>query len=183
MVSVTKTTQLRSRLKSNNLPVWLQKLFLISFGVIGLSIASHLSIPLKPVPITLQTYAVLFIGMCFGSRLGTLTVLSYLILGISGAPFFAAATSYLTAGYLVGFLFAAGVSGYLIENGMGKTRLLALLAAMIGMAIIYLFGLAFLSYHLGFKMSLAVGFLPFIPVMIAKIILLGLTMPTFWTSK
>jgi len=124
-------------------------------------------IPITPVPITLQTLTVLLSGIFLGSRFALISQVEYLMLGIMGLPVFAgfksgpAALVGPTGGYLIGFVFAAYIAGYIFENfaNIIKEKIYLLLAACLtGLAVIYfcgyihLFGyLAAISHGAGFR--------------------------------
>ena len=96
----------------------LYQLLAVIAGIAVLAVSAHIKIPFYPVPVTMQTLAVLAIGMTYGTRLGGATVLGYLGAGAAGAPVFAggAGIAYMmgpTGGYLLGFFVAAIVLGAL----------------------------------------------------------------------
>ena len=120
--------------KSQNLRV-LKYILVIFLGSVLLTISSKIKIPFYPVPMTMQTFVVLFLGMSFGYKIGLATVSLYLIEGIIGLPVFSNSPEkgvglvYFTGptmGYLIGFLIASYCSGLfkydkgLIENVVGK---------------------------------------------------------------
>lgn len=154
-------------------------LYLVGLGL--LTVASKISVPLLPVPITLQTLVVLFIGMVYGARLGTATVVSFVILGLSGLPILTGAlTSGATVGYLIGFIPAAFAAGFLVERGWGKSVLTTALAAVLGELIIFACGVSWLAALLGWHTAIAVGLTPFVLGEAAKILVLALAVPRFW---
>jgi biotin transport system substrate-specific component len=136
---------------------------------IALSAQVAVRIPLSPVPITGQTFAVLLAGALLGSRRGALSVLAYLAEGTAGLPVFAGGGSgplWLTGptgGYLVGFVATAWVVGWLREHlGDGSiTGTVVILLA--GSATTYLLGLLWLARFVGPDGALAQGLLPFVP--------------------
>ncbi|MEM1087719.1 MAG: biotin transporter BioY [Pseudomonadota bacterium] len=150
----------------------------IGLPVIGsclLTISSYLSVPMVPVPITMQTLAVTLIGALYGWRLGFATVVFWLAQGAMGLPVFAGGASGLvafggpTAGYLIAFPFAAAATGLLTQIGWGRGRpVLAFLAMLIGNAICLIVGTAWLSVLIGFEPAFLVGFAPFIPGAVIK---------------
>ncbi len=161
-----------------------KKAALLILGIIAIAISAKIAIPLQPVPVTLQDFAVLFIGMTYGWRLGSATVMLYLTLGALGFPFFAD-TPLLApnAGYLFAFVPAAALSGYLTENGWGRNSFTAALAGLAGLAVIFAGGLSVLAALMGWQKSLAVGFIPFILGDTLKLIFLSLVIPTFWKQQ
>src|SRR5437879_6122382 len=115
--------------------------------IIGFSLfvalCAQVSIPLSfsPVPVTLQTLAVLLTGAALGSKRGALAMLAYLAEGSAHLPFFAGGASgfpLLTGGYLVGFVIAAYVVGWLCERGLDRSLFTSAIAMLPGSVIIYL---------------------------------------------
>lgn len=115
-------------------------------GSAALWISAKIQVPFYPVPITMQTFVVLAIGMAFGMRLGAATLALYLVEGLFGLPVFAGTPekgvglAYMmgpTGGYLLGYLVAAGVVGFLAERGFGRNFLTTAAAMLVGSAIIY----------------------------------------------
>lgn len=131
---------------------------MVVLGIAALTLAAKIRVPMWPVPITMQTFAVLTIGASFGMRLGLATLLGYLglgaVLAAMGASFtvFTGETATLkyfvgpTAGYLVGFAVAAGVMGALARRGWDRTVSGMVAALLIGNAIIYAFGMPWMAY-------------------------------------
>jgi len=154
----------------------LHKAAAIGLGIVILTLASKVQVPFWPVPMTLQTLAVLMIGATAGMRLGGATVLAWLGLGAVGAPVFAtgAGLAYMagpTGGYLAGFLLAALVIGYLADRGYGRTVVSALAMLLVGLVAIYALGLGWLSLLIGAPKAMAAGLVPFIPAEILKLAL------------
>lgn len=163
-------------------------LVLAGSALIGLMAQVAIPLPFTPVPVTGQTLAVLLVGALLGSRRGMLTVAVYLAEGILGLPVFAGGTSGLprllgpTGGYLIGFLAAAGVTGYLCERGWDRIVPTAVLAMLAGNGVIYLFGLPWLACFVGAERALALGLWPFIPGDLIKIALASLFLPAGWQA-
>jgi len=157
---------------------------LILLGVIAIAISAHIEIPLQPVPITLQDFAVLFIGMTYGWRLASLTVMSYLFLGMIGLPVFASAGAFApSTGFLFSFLPAAALSGYLVEKGWGRHIITTALAGLAGLVVVFAGGLAVLSIFVGWEKSIELGLMPFIFGDSLKLIFLSIVIPTFWKKN
>ena len=122
-------------------------LLLIAAGVAILAISAKIQVPFWPVPMTLQTLAIMGIAASYGSRLGISTILAYLAAGFAGAPIFAgplAGPAYFagpTAGFLLGFVVIAAIVGYAADKGWGKNPL-KLFASMLA-ADILCFALGF----------------------------------------
>ena len=160
-------------------------LALVFGGVILISISAKLQIPFYPVPMTLQTLVLLVLGMAFGFKLATATALSYIALGAAGAPVFAtgAGVAYLlgpTGGYLLGFVLAMALMGYMGDKGWGKTIKSMVLPMLLGTAIIFACGVAWLSSLIGLEKALAGGLHPFWFGAVAKIVASIFLMPLAW---
>lgn len=144
-------------------------------GVLLLAAASRIEVPMAPVPITLQTFAVILIGMALGWRWGLATVLVWLAAGAAGLPVFSGGSGgwerFLgpTGGYLAGFALAAAVSGWLAEKGWdGRKPVHAFVAALIGHGFCLLPGAAWLATSVGREDAIRDGLLPFLPGAILK---------------
>ncbi len=164
---------------------WVRRAVLVVGGSAILALSAQLKIPLGPVPFTMQTFVVLVMGMVYGRRLATATVLLYLGEGALGLPVFAtgggiAYFSGPTAGFLLSFLVAAALLGGLAERGWGRTFASTMVAMLIGTAVIFAGGLAWLGTLIGFEKAVAVGFMPFILSESVKIVLAALAMPVCW---
>jgi biotin transport system substrate-specific component len=151
---------------------------LVAAAALAVSARLAFALPGSPVPVTAQTLAVLLVGAMLGPRRGVLAVGVYLLCGLAGLPVFAAGggPAYLlspTAGYLLGFLPAAFLAGYLLDPRRPWTALPAMLAAD---AVLFACGLAVLSLHLPARHLLGAGLVCFLPgetlkIMLASIIL------------
>lgn len=159
---------------------------LILVGSWLVALFAQIQIPLWPVPITGQTFGVLLIGALLGSRRGTLSLLAYLAQGAAGLPFFAGSAAGIavlagpTGGYLVGFVAAAYVVGWLSERGWDRRFATAVAAMLVGNLVIYTFGLSWLVHFVGRETLLQAGLLPFLPGDLAKILLAALVLPSGW---
>ncbi|MEO1016290.1 MAG: biotin transporter BioY [Pseudomonadota bacterium] len=161
-------------------------------GTMILTLSAKVQVPFYPVPMTLQTGAVLLIGIIFGARLGALTVLAYLFEGAIGIPVFAGTPekgmgiAYLagpTGGYLLGFIPAAFIAGWITSQ---TDRTLVVGSGMFAaMAAIYLPGAAWVTYLFGWSVALYSGILPFILGDLLKIIILIIFMhfSTTWLRR
>lgn len=164
-----------------------EAVLLVGFNAL-LVLCSYVSInlPFSPVPITGQTFGVLLIAMALGRLRGTAVVLAYLAEGAAGLPVFAGGTAGIikffgpTGGYLIGFLAAAYVVGYLADRGWDKKYATSILAMIIGTAIIFAGGLAWLSTWMPSGTVLATGFYPFVPGAAIKIALASVILPSVW---
>ena len=146
----------------------------------------RIPLPFSPVPITGQTFAVLVVGATLGSRRGAASLALYLLQGMLGLPFFAGGARGLsillgpTGGYLVGFVIAASLVGLLATRGLDRRVPSAMLAFLAGEIVIYMFGVTWLSFNLGFQHAITVGFLPFLAVDAIKLVAAGLVLPAAW---
>ena len=158
------------------------KIFLISIlGTILLTISAKIKIPFYPVPMTMQTFVVLFLGISFGYKIGVLTILLYLLEGIVGLPVFSNSpekgigiTYFIgpTMGYLIGFIFACFVAGYFKYN---SNYFINFFKILLSTSIIYLFGVLWLGTLIGWdKPILQLGVFPFLLAELFKILLLSL---------
>jgi biotin transport system substrate-specific component len=133
-----------------------------------------------PVPMTLQTFGVLLIGLTFGFRLAFASIAAYLVQGAVGLPVFAGgAGGYVhlfgaTGGFLFGFLFAAALVGYLADAGFTKGWVGTVIALLAGTAVIYAFGLPWLGNVIGYEKAITGGFIPFVLGDTIKLILAAL---------
>jgi biotin transporter BioY len=160
---------------------------LIIGGSFLIGLCAQLAIPIGPVPITVQTFAVLMIGALLGSRRGSLCVLAYIAEGLAGLPVFALGTSGFavllspTGGYLVGFVAAAYVTGLLAQKRWDRKFTTTVLAMTLGSAVMYVFSLGWLCYLMGINRTvLTVGLYPFIVGDILKIVLAAAVLPAGW---
>ena len=152
--------------------------FFALIGSIALAISSKIKIPFYPVPMTMQTFVVLIIGISFGWKLGLATVSLYLIEGIVGLPVFSGTPEkgigliYFTGptmGYLLGFLIAVYVSGkFIYDNNVFKNFLKLFLAT----SFIYILGITWLGNLIGWsKPIFQLGVQPFLLAELFKILI------------
>lgn len=164
---------------------------LILVGVALIAGAAQLVIPMYPVPMTGQTFAVLLVAMSLGFGRATISVAAYVALGAAGLPIFQAAASGWsfgpTLGYLVGFIAAAALVGWLAQRGWDKSWLKVGAAFLAGSVVIYAFGLAWLSIFLGavgapndIVSVLNAGLAPFLVGDIVKAVAAAALLPAAW---
>ncbi len=173
------------KLKSH---AWLYDSFLVLGGSFFIAFSAQIAIPLpfSPVPITGQTFAVLVVGMLLGRWRGTAAVLAYLVEGLLGLPVFAGGVAGIakilgpTGGYLVSFLPAAYLVGYLAEKGWDRRIVTTFLAMILGNVIIFGFGALWLARFVGFDKALSLGVLPFLAGDVVKIGLATFILPGAW---
>jgi biotin transport system substrate-specific component len=146
-----------------------------------LSVSAFVAIPVGSVPFTLQVFVVLLAGMALGARLGALSVVAYLVLGLF-APVYAGGASGLgalfgpTGGYLIGFAAAALVAGFIAEQGE-RTLPRLTIAGFAGLVPIYAIGATWLAVQLHLSPSMAVltGVAPFVWLDVLKAVAAALT--------
>ena len=167
---------------------WTRSVSLVFVFSLLTALAAQIVIPIGPIPITAQTFAVLLTGALLGSRLGAMAMIVYLLEGASGLPFFYGGHGGIThllgptGGYLVAFPAAAFVTGAFAENGWDKRFVTAIAAMVVGSLIIILAGWAWFSLVTNtsplaaFKVTVA----PFIIGDIIKIILAAGMLPLGW---
>ena len=167
------------------------KIILVSvLGTLLLTISAKIKIPFYPVPMTMQTFVVLFLGVTLGSKIGLLTVSLYLLEGIYGLPVFAGTPEkgvgfiYFTGptmGYLLGFLIAVYFTGsFKYEKGLINN----LIKLIFSVSFIYIFGLIWLGTLIGWdKPIFKLGAQPFLLAELFKILLLLFLTPTLLKAK
>lgn len=189
MKTLSLTQPLASIFWTNKINPFVRRIGLVIGGSLLIAMAAHVNIPLQPVPITLQTLAVFFIAMTYGWRLGVATILLYLAEGAMGLPVFAGNQIGLlvilgsTGGYLLGWIPAVIISGFLIESGWGKNYIGVILAGLLGSIPIYICGLAVLSQFVGLTQAILLGLKPFLLGDTLKIIFLAFIVPVFWQKN
>ncbi|GAB4351854.1 MAG: biotin transporter BioY [Kiloniellaceae bacterium] len=161
-------------------------------GSLLLYASAKVQVPFYPVPITMQTFAVLVIGMAYGWRLGGATVALYLAQGALGLPVFAGTPekglglAYMagpTGGYLLGFLLAAVAVGWLAGRGWDRSVARTLAAMTLGTAIIFVPGVLYLGALIGWdKPVLEFGLYPFLWGAVFKIGLAAAVLPLAWKA-
>ncbi len=163
-------------------------LALVSAGAALTAVMAQLVVPLYPVPITGQTLAVLLVGASLGATRGALSMVLYALLGVVGVPVFSEASSGLgiitgtTGGYIIGFIFAAGFTGWLAQRDWDKKFLGAALSFLGGTVVTFAFGLTWLAIVTGgtFEQVLAWGLYPFIIGGLIKAGIAAAVIPSTW---
>ena len=173
--------QSRSLLAVKNLATT-ESLLKIIGGALLVYAGASISIPLEPVPITLQTVAILLIALTYGRAESMAAILTYVGAGVMGAPVFAGGAFgpmvllSPSGGYIFGFVAAVYIVGYMKEK-FGTEKFLPLLAASaMGEVAIFALGVAWLTYLLGFEKAVAVGLMPFILPGVAKTVFLAVAL-------
>jgi len=182
--------QVSTRAGSANVWTGVQALSVVFVAVLTAA-AAQLSFPLPftPVPFTIQPMIVLIGAAALGSRLGALSQILYLMLGIAGLSVFAFSPELPqgvlrlmgpTGGYLMAYPLAAFVTGLLAERGLDRRYLTSILAMAVGLSVVFAGGVLWLASGVGMSAALAVGLYPFVIVDVVKIVAAGLVLPSAW---
>ncbi|WP_282120434.1 biotin transporter BioY [Ruegeria atlantica] len=167
-----------------------KQVVLVALGILALAIAAKIKVPMWPVPITMGTFAVLTIGTAYGTRLGLVTMLGYLLIGALGFDVFAGSSAekfgltYMmggTGGYLVGYLLATVLLGALAARGWDRSFGKMALALVLANVVIYVPGLLWLGQLFGWDQPiLQWGLTPFLVGDAIKLVLAALLIPGLW---
>lgn len=182
----------KRKIQSNSYKVLIAFLFTIL-----LALSSKISVPFYPVPMTMQTFVVLFTGVTLGARYGFIALSFYILEGALGLPVFSGTPAkgigiaYLfgpTGGYIFGFAFSALLAGILFSNKNyfidNKNFLITFLKLIISLTPTYIIGLIWLGTIIGWnKPILELGFYPFLLSEIFKVSLLAIIMHKFSRYK
>lgn len=170
----------------------LQSAALVTLGVAVLTLSAKFQVPFWPVPMTLQTLAVVVLGMLAGPRLAAATIGLYIAIGAMGLPVFAGTpqrgvgVAYLlgpTGGYVLGFALAMPLAGWAARHGFDRSTARALLVALAAMLAIYLPGYLWLGAQIGYEKAWVAGVVPFALADGLKILLAGLLVPAIWRMR
>ena len=171
----------------------LRNIALVVLGCALLWVSAKVKVPFWPVPMTLQTFAVMGLGAAYGARLGAFTVIAYLAAGVAGLPVFTntppdiAGLAYLlgpTGGFLIGFAVAAFIVGYAADRGWDRSVPKLLAAMLVADAVVFALGLAWLPFAvpaLGYSWGLLeAGLFPFLLGDLLKVLIAALAVPAAW---
>jgi biotin transport system substrate-specific component len=157
-----------------------------------LAISAKISVPFYPVPLTMQTFVVIGLGLALGPWRGLAAIMLYLTEGAAGLPVFAGTPekgiglAYMmgpTGGYLLGYVPAVLIGGWLATNGWDRNPLRTMAAALLSGAVIYVPGLLWLGAIIGFdKPVLQYGLYPFIFGDVVKAALAAILFPAAWKA-
>ena len=192
----TSNLTLAGRLWPTSSLNWTRTILLAIIGSAIVAISAQVSVPMLPVPMTLQTLAVLAVGAAYGARLGAITLALYALEGAVGLPVFANFQAGLflptgeilaTGGFIIGFILAAALVGHLVERGWGANVFKLCSAMLLGAAVLYFPGLIWLVGWLivmkgmdatsAVTVAVTTGLLPFIIGDIIKAVLAALAFP------
>jgi biotin transport system substrate-specific component len=160
-------------------------------GSLLLTASAKAQFPMWPVPMTMQSFVVLVIGMAYGARLAGATVALYLVEGALGLPVFAGTPEkgiglvYMagpTGGYLAGFAVAAIAMGWLAERGWDRKAGWSIAAMTIGTVLLFVPGVAWLAVLVGFERAVAAGLQPFLVGSVLKLALAAAVLPLAWKA-
>lgn len=168
----------------------LRKLAMVAFGSILVGMSAQVSVPMFPVPMTLQTLAISLIGLTYGARLAGATLLTYLAQGALGFPVFAggaAGAAHLmgpTGGFLIGFVAMAWLTGYLVERGLDRGFGRLFMAALIPATLLFVPGVLWLwaITPLNANAALAAGATPFLLGGVVKSAVAALIVTGAWAA-
>ncbi|CAN5568864.1 biotin transporter BioY [soil metagenome] len=169
-------------------PTRVRHIALIALGTVIVALCAQIYIPTLPVPFTGQTLGVLAVGGALGFRRGAASLLLYLLIGMIGVPVFSEGRAGVeiirgaTGGYLIGFVLAAAVVGRLAELGWDRRLGGALVAMLVGTAIVYAVGVPWLKVVTGmtWSESVANGLTPFLVWDAAKLAVVAAAFPAAW---
>ncbi len=170
--------ELAKKIESANI---IKKISIILIGTLILTISAKIKVPFYPVPMTMQTFVVVLIGITLGWKLGLITIIAYLFEGAIGLPVFAGTPekgigiSYMfgpTGGYLVGFISSVFIAGFVNLN---KNIFIKFLLIFLSIFAIYLTGVPWLVYLAGWEVAYVWGVKNFILAEIFKISILALS--------
>ena len=157
----------------------LKTILIVFFGTLLLTLSAKIKIPFYPVPMTMQTFVVLFLGIAFGYKIGLATVSVYLIEGIIGIPVFSNSPEkgvglvYFTGptmGYLIGFLSAVFLAGYL---NFKSNIFLIFIKLILAVSTVYIAGILWLGSLIGWEKPIfQLGVTPFLLAELFKICIL-----------
>jgi len=146
-----------------------QQAVAVVLGSLLLAASSYIQVPMVPVPITMQTFAVALVGALYGWRLGSITIVFWLAQGALGMPVLAGGAAGLhrfvgpTGGYLLAFPFAGALMGWLAERGWNGNRVvLAFFGMLMSNLVCLLLGAAWLAALVGAEKAIVTGVLPFL---------------------
>ena len=170
--------EIAKKIETSNI---LKKISLIIFGTLLLTVSAKIKVPFYPVPMTMQTFVVVLIGITLGWKLGLITIFVYLFEGAIGLPVFAGTPekgigiNYMmgpTGGYLVGFIISVFIAGFVNLN---KNIFIKFLLISLSIFAIYITGVPWLAYLAGWEIAYVWGIKNFLLAEVFKIIILALS--------
>lgn len=163
-------------------------LIVMGGGLVAVCAQISIPLPFTPVPITGQTFAVLLVGAALGPISGAASLALYVLAGIAGGPVYTggdhgwSVVASPTGGYLIGFILAAALTGWLATRRWDRRFNTATSAMLAGNSVIYLTGLPWLAWHLDTNLenTLLFGLYPFVVGDLAKLYLAAALLPGAW---
>ncbi len=158
-------------------------------GSAVMALAAKMEVPFYPVPLTMGSLAVLLIGAAFGARLAAATMVLYLVEGALGLPVFSGTPAHgiglpymlgPTGGYLVGYVAAAYLVGFLAERGADRSIPQLLGAMILGHVVLFVPGYVWLAHLIGTEAAWTAGVMPFVLGTVVKTLLGALLVPCVW---
>lgn len=190
MSTFVPTTEIHRTNRALLAPLWRAHLLPVVLGCALLALFSKISIPLTPVPITLQTVAIMFIGLTYTRVNAIQSVATYLTLGALGLPVFVSANAGLPAligpsgGYLWGFLAAVAVMTFVRDIWFNKSSWLhQAILCTIGTGVVFALGVSWLSHLIGLEKAISVGVMPFLLPAVIKVAILTSLLKLYRTTK
>ncbi|WP_201613587.1 biotin transporter BioY [Gulosibacter hominis] len=166
---------------------------LIGAGAATVALLAQVEIPMWPVPITGQTLGVMLVGATLGAWRGAAALLTYLVAGLAGLPVFAGLTGGIASvakpsfGFIIGFVFAAALIGWLAQRNWDRRPLLSLVAFFGASLVPFVFGVPYmwvaleqLGTDMNFALAMQYGVTPFIIGGIVKWLLAAALLPLAW---
>jgi len=162
---------------------------MIVLGSLLLTASAKAHVPMWPVPMTMQTFVVLMIGLAYGRWLALATIGAYLLQGALGFPVFSGTpergvgVAYMmgpTGGFLLGFLIAGGLLGWLAERGWDRSLPWLFAALAIGTVVPFVPGLAWLATMMGWEKAVTFGLTPFLAGAVVKLALAAACLTAAW---
>lgn len=167
-----------------------RQIAMVLFGSLLVAMSAQISVPMFPVPMTLQTLAISLIGLTYGARLAGVTLAAYLVQGAVGLPFFAGGAAGLpymmgpTGGFLIGFVAMAWMTGWLVERGLDRGLLRLFVAALVPALLLFVPGVMWLwaIMPLSLEGAFVAGALPFLVGGIVKSAVAALIVAGSWQA-
>lgn len=199
MSSTASSRALATTLWPDNVNHALRAVILVLAGTAILAISAKVKVPFWPVPMTLQTFAVLMIGAAYGSRLAVATVIAYIAEGVIGLPVFTntppavAGPLYMlgpTAGFIMSWVLVAAIVGFAADRGWDRSPLRLGAAMLVAVIVQFALGFAWLAWiaqlpngaaGVGAANAWAGGVAPFLLGDALKVVLAALIIPASWT--
>ncbi len=137
-------------------------------GSLLIALSAQITVPMVPVPMTMQTFAILVVAALGGRTIGMGAIIAYLVEGAMGLPVFAGGAGGAhhlvgpTGGFLFGFLIAGGVIAYGVERGWGRDLVPLTVVLLAGHLVLFVPGVLWLANFVGVEKAITLGFVPFV---------------------